>query len=377
MRTIICTTVFAAMLALAPGMQEAWAGLPLQMNHQGFVQVDGTPFAGTGTFRFALVTPSSGNVWTNDGSFIGFETMPQAGVLVPVAEGHYSVLLGKSPMTPLHPDVFAGNSNLSLRIWFDDGTNGPQLLSPDIVVTSNAYAFWAERAGIAVATTSCEPGSVNSSAIVNGSVESEDLADGAALTEILDDDGAGSTLDADMLDGMSSSQFVSTSGGVVSGDLDITGEVETTKVTYSTPRTHYLMVPGTAFHPVENVDYRNSLSNQGAYLVGSVSGGMSAPVYLPDGAEVTELRSYFYDSSESNISVLMHLAYTTGNVTTMAATESDGASGYMNDVNDSILLSTVDNTVRGYQLYAYSTGWDGNDLRVMAVRITYTIDEAP
>jgi hypothetical protein len=49
--------------------------------------------------------------------------------------------------------------------------------------------------------------SVNSAMIVDGAVSADDMADGAALAEILDDDGAGSGLDADQLDGQHAAAF--------------------------------------------------------------------------------------------------------------------------------------------------------------------------
>lgn len=50
---------------------------------------------------------------------------------------------------------------------------------------------------------------VGSSEIVNGSVTSSDLLDGTALSEILDDDGPGSGLNADLLDGLHASSLAS------------------------------------------------------------------------------------------------------------------------------------------------------------------------
>ena len=49
--------------------------------------------------------------------------------------------------------------------------------------------------------------SVTSAMIVNGAVSASDMQDGAALAEILDDDGTGSGLDADTLDGRDSNEF--------------------------------------------------------------------------------------------------------------------------------------------------------------------------
>ena len=54
-------------------------------------------------------------------------------------------------------------------------------------------------------------GAVGTSEIANGSVTSSDLLDGTALSEILDDDGPGSGLNADYLDGSHSSAFSSSS----------------------------------------------------------------------------------------------------------------------------------------------------------------------
>ena len=53
--------------------------------------------------------------------------------------------------------------------------------------------------------------SITTSMIADGQVGAGDLADGAALAEIADDDGSGSGLDADLLDGLSSGSFTRTS----------------------------------------------------------------------------------------------------------------------------------------------------------------------
>jgi hypothetical protein len=51
--------------------------------------------------------------------------------------------------------------------------------------------------------------SVTSAMIQNGAVSADDMQDGAALAEILDDDGSGSGLDTDLLDGQHASAFAS------------------------------------------------------------------------------------------------------------------------------------------------------------------------
>ncbi len=121
------------------------ADVPKTINHQGLVTVNGTRFNGTGLFRFAILDPSTGqNVWTNNNSFVPGPGMPTAAVSITVTDGVYSVELGNTALAnmtnELPPSAF-GNANLSLRIWFDDGVNGNQQLSPDHKLTTTPYAF--------------------------------------------------------------------------------------------------------------------------------------------------------------------------------------------------------------------------------------------
>ncbi|MCG3199548.1 MAG: N-acetylneuraminate epimerase [bacterium] len=142
------------------GSSGAWSAIPLTVNHQGVVTVNGAPFTGTGLFRFALIDPISGlNLWTNDGSTDGAANMPTNAVEVPVTNGLYSVGLGDATLTnmvPLPSTVF-DTDNLRLRVWFDDGVNGALRLEPDQPLTSAPYAFHAARSESAdVATTSLD-----------------------------------------------------------------------------------------------------------------------------------------------------------------------------------------------------------------------------
>ena len=66
------------------------------------------------------------------------------------------------------------------------------------------YAGSSSKGGPA---TSIANNTVTSVKIQDGEVQADDLADGTALAEILDDDGTGSGLDADMLDGESRSYY--------------------------------------------------------------------------------------------------------------------------------------------------------------------------
>jgi hypothetical protein len=135
------------------------------------VAVNGEAFDGNGLFKFALVNADGTTTyWSNDGTSVdGSE--PQASVAVPVNGGLYSILLGNTAqpgMGAIDPALFAQHNDAKLRVWFSDGVNGFQQLSPDRPFASVPYAF---SAGIA--------GSVN---ITNGSITKSMLGE-----EILSD----------------------------------------------------------------------------------------------------------------------------------------------------------------------------------------------
>ena len=143
------------------------------VNYQGRVAVDAVNFEGAGLFKFALVN-EDGTVtyWSNDGtSTIGDE--PTDAVSLTVAKGLYSVLLGDIAlvnMLALDPATFA-NPDVRLRVWFDDGVNGSQLLAPDQRLAPAAYL-----ADGAVTTASIAPGAVTSAGIALGAIDGTHIA---------------------------------------------------------------------------------------------------------------------------------------------------------------------------------------------------------
>jgi hypothetical protein len=66
-----------------------------------------------------------------------------------VSNGLYSVLLGDTAlpnMTSIPRTVF-DHSEVQLRVWFNDGSKGSQLLTPDQRIAAVGYAFMAARVG--------------------------------------------------------------------------------------------------------------------------------------------------------------------------------------------------------------------------------------
>ena len=118
--------------------------MPPVINYAGQVAVDGEAFEGNGLFKFAIVNDSgSTTYWSNDGtSTAGSE--PNASVSVSVSGGLYSILLGNSAiqgMNAIDPAVFQQHADPKLRVWFNDGTNGFQQLTPDRSFASVPYAM--------------------------------------------------------------------------------------------------------------------------------------------------------------------------------------------------------------------------------------------
>jgi hypothetical protein len=126
--------------------------VPPVLNYAGQVAVNGQPFEGEGLFKFALVnTDGKITYWSNDGTSLN-GSEPQASIKVSVSGGLYSLLLGNTAMAgmgAINPQVFSQHSDARLRVWFSDGVNGFQQLSPDRPFASVPYAFSAGKATIA------------------------------------------------------------------------------------------------------------------------------------------------------------------------------------------------------------------------------------
>jgi len=137
-RLMLCAAAAAVMLA--PGLD---AQVPQLVSYQGRVSVSGVNFNGTGSFNFALVDPTGTiSYWSNDGTNLT-GAQPASAVSLTVTNGLYSVILGdtsKANMTAIPASVFS-NSSVWLRVWFNDGTHGAQLLAPDQRITSVGYAI--------------------------------------------------------------------------------------------------------------------------------------------------------------------------------------------------------------------------------------------
>jgi hypothetical protein len=166
-------------------------------------------------------------------------------------------------------------------------------------------------------------------------------------------------------------------------ELDVNGDVQASgDFHYASARTYYLNMPAAAFR--KNEYHTTIWANPGtyAYILGTVDNiYVHSPVYLPQGARVTEVRFYYYDNDYSgNVSFTGYLVRR-GNTQeaplTMAAV-STSSSGYstaiLSEADTTISSATIDNA---NYVYWVSVDWDadvaGSGLRFYSCRLQYAL----
>ncbi|SPE55232.1 hypothetical protein SBV1_2100011 [Verrucomicrobia bacterium] len=179
------TNIILVAAWLALGAPVAPSQVPLEITYQGNLR-DGAGLAtGPGLFKFALVNSNGTTTfWSNDGTSAGGAQPSQATTNV-VTQGLFTVILGDTNMQPLSWGIFT-NSDVRLRIWFNDGTNGFALLSPDQRLTSAGFAIMAATVGTAgVSSNSLAAGAVSTVSIAAGAITTAQLALNAVTTPAL------------------------------------------------------------------------------------------------------------------------------------------------------------------------------------------------
>jgi hypothetical protein len=159
------------------------AQVPQLINYQGRVVVGTTNFNGTGSFKFALVNAAGTTAyWTNDGTHLD-GTEPKNAVSLTVSNGLYSVLLGDTSLTNMTaiPTTVFNNGDVRLRVWFNDGTHGSQMLTPDQRIAAVGYAVIAGNVPDgAITGAKIASGTITSINIANGAITAAQLAPGVA-----------------------------------------------------------------------------------------------------------------------------------------------------------------------------------------------------
>jgi len=125
------------------------ANPPTMVNYQGIVEMNDTPFNGTGYFKFAITNGAGTSFWSNDATSSG-GSQPTASVPLAVTDGLFNVLLGDTSLTgmteALTASVFSGSTR-RLKIWFSHDDVTFELLGPSSSFASVPYALQAPQSG--------------------------------------------------------------------------------------------------------------------------------------------------------------------------------------------------------------------------------------
>jgi hypothetical protein len=155
---------------------------------------------------------------------------------------------------------------------------------------------------------------------------------------------------------------------------------------FNNPKTRYLGVSFNAFTSREPDDYDfvYDLSNKPYRFFrngGVIFGYAHAPVYLPDGAIITQLKSWVYDNDAATFvrSKLYRHDYGSTNAAVLVATSETTAAFAATTVQeltaDAITaFQVVDNSQYAYFLQFEASNSNTEELRLYAVRIEYTVD---
>jgi hypothetical protein len=347
--------------------------------YQGRLNNGTAPATGQYDFRFKLYLDPAGNTQAGSsyltngvavnsglfttainfgaGLFAGSNCWLEVGVKTNGAAS-YSVLTPLQAMTPTPYAVFAGSASNVLGAV-------PAAQLTGTIASGNLSGTYANAVALTSAANEFTGNgsrltSLNGSALTTGTV-SEARIDAAVARDseimpiVLANDGAGSGLDADLLDGVHASSFARTN--------------------HTHSGVQYFTVGSEAFVPGSNVDYYNTYGNGGAHIV-SGTGALVAPVHLPNGAVVTEFRVYYYDNSSADLNVWLQLQRFSAGYGPMGEVVTAGTPGYGSGTDTTIENATIDNTSNSYLIYAYSDAWSSN-LMIKAAVVVYSVSTVP
>ena len=110
--------------------------------------------------------------------------MPTNAVTLAVTNGVFNVVLGNNAlpyMTAIPATVFTDHGDVRLRVWFNDGSNGVQLLTPDQRVASVGFAIRAASADALAATATIGTSQIASGAVTAAKLATNGCADGQVM----------------------------------------------------------------------------------------------------------------------------------------------------------------------------------------------------
>jgi uncharacterized protein YjbI with pentapeptide repeats len=112
--------------------------------HSGHVAIDGTPFWGTGQFKFAIIDSSGNSLWTHDGSTA---STPTGYLSLEVKNGFYSLHLGDESiagMKALPASALVAVEKAFLQVWFSKDGSSFQRIGVDLALGASPFALVSE-----------------------------------------------------------------------------------------------------------------------------------------------------------------------------------------------------------------------------------------
>ena len=265
-----------------------------------------------------------------------------------------------------------GSQQIFIGITVDPSTpnDATNELSPRARLTTSPYAFQAQSA------YTISDNAVTNSKLANDAVTTAKILDGTILGN---DISAGAAIAGTKISPAFGSQNISTTGTLTSGV--ITGS----SFNYSAPKTKYLNISTAAFPIVTNlsgatiVTYR--FVSPGSSMLRFADGIGFTPIYLPDGATVTNLTfsSGSCDGSdacngEMGGQVVVRLLRQLGSNTNLIVLASATAPAQTSGITSTSVItnSVIDNENYSYQLSVQITGGSASTAFFYGARITYT-----
>lgn len=178
----LATRSFLSLLFLlaVTGLQGA---VPALLNYQGRILVGSSAFNGPAQFKFALVDETGELRHWGNSPDLDLDGEPDRAITLTLERGLYTVLLGRTNLPDMAaiPGTVFTNQPLFLRVWFNDGTNGFEVLSPDHQLGS---------VGHAVLASTVEDGAITSVKLAEGVLGATNLIGVLAPDQIPDLDTA-------------------------------------------------------------------------------------------------------------------------------------------------------------------------------------------
>lgn len=165
----------------------------------------------------------------------------------------------------------------------------------------------------------------------------------------------------------------------IDGNVQISGDYK-----YSSAKTYYYSIPPCAFNQLYGADDDKYYMFGGPAIISTVSSPylvhITSPIYLPDGARITEITAYYYDGDGTySLELTIYLIRHGHDGLTSNMAEFNEISGvipfHANFSEDTIFHDIVD--TKNYQYYVqvdFEIGGNSASLNFNGCRIEYTMD---